>query len=96
MSYELPPWSNGLKPLYCAWRLEKCNNRRRMHWYRLIIKRKLELAEKGICQEKIRQTCRFLSNESFMRGSLSISAERILEFLNEDELQLSLPLKEGV
>lgn len=90
MSYDLPCWSKVLNPLYCAWRLEKRNNRRRMHWYRLIVATKLDLAEQGVDQEKIRLVCRFLSNTDFMRGAFSSSADRILHLLNEPDRQLVL------
>lgn len=91
MSYELLGWTNELKPLYCAWRIEKRCNRRRMHWYRRICKAKLKLAEQGICQKKIEKACRFLSNTNYMRGNISTNAIEAVEFLNERDLQMVLP-----
>lgn len=88
---ELPEWTKELQPLYCAWRLERHNNTRRMHWYRRIQKIKLKLAEQGICQHKIEKACRFLSNQAFLRGSNSESAKKILISLNQQERQLKLP-----
>lgn len=87
---KLPSWTEPLKAPYCAWRVERRSNKRRMHWYRIICKIKLELAEKGICQQKIDKACRYLSNQEFMRGKISTSAQQTLIFLNEPDIQLVL------
>lgn len=86
----LPDWTQPLHSPYCAWRMEKRSNKRRMHWYRRISAIKLELAEQGINQRKIEKACRFLSNQQYMRGSISPSAAKILEFLNSPDNQLVL------
>jgi hypothetical protein len=84
---DLPNWSNRLQNLYVCVRMSKNNKTLLRSYYRKVEVEKLKLAEKGINQEKIRQVCRYLSQENCVRCKQSKNCQNIIKFLNSSDFQ---------
>lgn len=60
-------WQDSLKGLYCCLRIERRNKTLQRKYYRLIERRKLQIAELGVCQECIRLYCRYLAADRVIK-----------------------------
>lgn len=85
---DLPQWSKRLKSIYVCLRLGKRNKALRRRYYRQIELEKYRLAVLGVNQEKIRQVCRYLSNQNCVRKCFCEHCQRILDFVGQQDLQL--------
>lgn len=81
---DLPVWADDLRFHYWIIRVEGRNQAKKRKAYRELKKKKLKLAEAGICQQLINAVCRYLKTLN------AAAAARVRNLMRCEVKQLSL------